>query len=550
MLQTVFAKTLLDRWRGFAIGAVSLGALLLMAMSVYRNLDMNIYAQMPEAFLSLVGIPPGADVAALAYNAMYNSYGLLVMGGIAIAAGSAAVAGEERRGTIGILLGNPVSRTRVLTDKALALLALMTAGVVVLWLSGIVAPVLLDVSVTGMHIGAFTVHLGLASLLYGALALALGAWTGRPGLASGASAGLMVASFFAVGLLPLIEGWEDAARFFPSYYLAGADPLLNGIHWGHVALLAGSCAVLFAVALVGLRRRDLRLRSVGRSLLDTLRESPMTAKVAERLAGSARVSGIAAKTASEHQGLLFVVSMAMFWVMGVMIGPIYNAVGDYTAEFADVFPEAMIALFGGGDIGTPEGYYQLETFGMMTPIALMVVTIAVGAKALAGEEDDRTMGLLLANPVPRARVLAEKTAVMVGYAVAVGVVTFAGVSAGAWLGGLGMDYANIAAACALATLIGLLFGSLALLIGAATGRVRLAIGVSAGAGVAAHVLNAMAELDGAAWGRWLPFHYYLGSDPLHTGMAWGDAAVLAAGTAVLVGLAFPAFARRDLRQAG
>jgi len=33
-------------------------------------------------------------------------------------------------------------------------------------------------------------------------------------------------------------------------------------------------------------------------------------------------------------------------------------------------------------------------------------------------------------------------------------------------------------------------------------------------------------------------------------MAWGDAAILAGGTVLLLALAFPAFSRRDLRQSG
>jgi ABC-2 type transport system permease protein len=550
MLATVFTKAVLDRWRGVTIGVLSLGALLLMAMSIYRDIDLSIYTNLPEAFLSLAGIPPDADIAALSYNAVYSSYGALVLGGIAIAMGSASIAGEERTGTIGILLGNPRSRTRVLVAKAMALVLLMVLSGVVLWLAGIVSPQILDVSVEGMHIGAFVVHLGVTSLFYGMLAVALGAWTGRTGIASGVSAGVMVASFVAVGILPLVEGWEDAARLFPSYYLASSDPLLNGVDWGHVALLGAASVALFALAVVGVNRRDLRSRSVGTSLVDTLRASPVTARVAERLAGSARVSGIAAKTASEHQGLLLIVSMLMFWVMGVLIGPIFNAIEGYAADFGDVFPDEMLALFGGGDISSPEGYYQIETFGMVTPIALMVVTIAVAAKALAGEEATRTIGMLLANPVSRSRVLAEKAATMVVFGVVVGLATFAGVAAGSWIGGLGMSYGNIAATCVLATLVGLLFGALALLLGAATGLLRLAIFVPVGAALVAHVGNAMAELNGADWGRWLPFHYYLGSDPLNNGMAWGDAAILAAVTVLLVALAFPAYARRDLRQTG
>ena len=548
MLATVFTKVILDRWRGMAIGAASLAALLLFAMAVYRQIDLSIYTDLPEAFLTLVGIPEDADVASLAYNAIYNSYGSLAMGGLVIAMGAAAIAGEERKGTMAMLLGNPVSRTHVLVSKAAAMLLLVALGGLVLWAAGVAAPELLEVSVTGIHIGAFTVHLVGSTLFYGLLALAIGSWTGRSGTAAGATAGVMVLSFFAVGIFPLVEGWEDLAKAFPWYYYSGSEPLLNGIHWGHLAALAAGSIVLFLIALLGVNRRDLRGPSTGVTLMDRLRTSPLTAGIANRLAGSARVSRIWVKTASEYQGLLFVVAALMFGVMGVLIGPIYNAIGEAVISLGEGFPEAMLALFGGGDLSTPEGYYQLESFGLMAPVAVMVVTITIGARALAGEEENRTMSLLLANPIPRSRVVVEKTLTMVLYALAVGFATFAGVTVGSWIGGLGMDVGNIAATSVLAVLIGLVFGALAMLLSAATGVVRFAIFVPVGAALIFHVMNAIGELNDAAWADWSPFHYYLGSDPLTNGMPWGHGALLAALVVLLLALAVPAFQRRDLRQ--
>jgi ABC-2 type transport system permease protein len=548
MLATVFTKAILDRWRGMAIGAASLAALLLFAMAVYRQIDLSIYTDLPEAFLTLVGIPEDADVASLAYNAIYNSYGSLAMGGLVIAMGAAAIAGEERKGTMAMLLGNPVSRTHVLVSKAAAMLLLVALGGLVLWAAGVAAPKLLEVSVTGIHIGAFTVHLVGSTLFYGLLALAIGSWTGRSGMAAGTTAGVMVLSFFAVGIFPLVEGWEDLAKAFPWYYYSGSEPLLNGIHWGHLAALAAGSIVLFLIALLGVNRRDLRGPSTGVTLMDRLRTSPLTAGIANRLAGSARVSRIWVKTASEYQGLLFVVAALMFGVMGVLIGPIYNAIGEAVISLGEGFPEAMLALFGGGDLSTPEGYYQLESFGLMAPVAVMVVTITIGARALAGEEENRTMSLLLANPIPRSRVVVEKTLTMVLYALTVGFATFAGVTVGSWIGGLGMDVGNIAATSVLAVLIGLVFGALAMLLSAATGVVRFAIFVPVGAALIFHVMNAIGELNDAAWADWSPFHYYLGSDPLTNGMPWGHGALLAALVVLLLALAVPAFQRRDLRQ--
>ena len=173
-------------------------------------------------------------------------------------------------------------------------------------------------------------------------------------------------------------------------------------------------------------------------------------------------------------------------------------------------------MFGGGDISTPEGFYQIETFGLMAPIAFMVVTVTIGARALAGEEANRTMGLLLANPIKRSTVVLEKTVAMIVQAAIVAVALFAGVVGGSMLGGLGMSLVNIAAATLLGALLGLVFGALALAISAATGRTRVAIYGTIGAALGLYVANGFLPFSDGFEGlaKWSPFHYYLSSDPL------------------------------------
>ena len=146
----------------------------------------------------------------------------------------------------------------------------------------------------------------------------------------------------------------------------------------------------------------------------------------------------------------------------------------------------------------------------------------------------------------------EKAAAMVLFGIAVGVATFAGVALGSVLGGLGMSIGNIAATSALQVLVGLVFGALALALGAGLGRTSVAVFGAAGAALAFHLLTSLTAInDGLKGIAWLsPFHYYLGSDPLNTGMDWGNAAVLLALSLLLFGLSLVLFQRRDLRQRG
>ena len=549
MLANIFTKAIRDHWRGVTIGTVSLVLMLLFAMSIYRDIDLSFYTELPEFFRTLLSIPAEADVGSLAISELSGSYGAWVLVGLAIAAGAGFFAGEESKGTIGLLLGNPKSRTNMLVSKAASMVLLFGLAIAFLWGSTYLIAGALDVSITGMEVGALSLHMFLNALFFGFLAMAIGAWTGNKGTAAGATVGLMFVSIFAVGLLPLVEGLEGFAKFFPWYYYNGSDPLINGINWGHIGVLFTGIALFAGTAVIGVNRRDLRSQNIGVTLLDRLRSNPMTQKVVNRLAGSARVSRIWIKTLSEHQMLLIITGYVMFLVMGLLIGPLFNLMPEGIMDIFNDFPDELMAAFGGGDLNTPEGWYQIETFGLMAPIALMLVAIAVGARALAGEEARRTMGLLLANPIKRSKIVIEKAWAMVAGAVMIGFATFAGVTAGSLLGGLGMDIGNIAATSLLATLLGLVFGALALALSAATGRGSVAIFGSIGVAFVSYVASSFLPLSEslAGFAKWSPFYYYLSSDPLVTGMNWGNGAILAGLTLGLVALSVVLFQRRDMR---
>ena len=236
------------------------------------------------------------------------------------------------------------------------------------------------------------------------------------------------------------------------------------------------------------------------------------------------MSRIWVKTVSEHQGLVIVVSYLMFLIMGVLIGPLYGLMDQALQKFAGQLPKSLLAMVGNGDMRTPEGFFQVETFSMTAPIALIVLTVVMAARALAGEEGRRTMGLLLANPVPRSKVVIEKALAMVVNVALVGFATFAGVVVGSWLGRLGMDIGNIAATSALATLLGLTFGGLALALSGGTGRTTIAVYVTSGVALSGRneFSRYAASATLAGWVKWSPFYYYLRGDPLNRGMDWGS----------------------------
>lgn len=550
MLANVLTKTIKDRTLGILIGGLSTGLMLIFAMAVYRDIDVSFYYEiLPAALLEMMGIPEGADAGSMAFGAMYNLIGAFVLAGLAISMGASAIAGEEKDGTIGLLLGNPLSRQSVVVSKSAAVVVIAGVGTVILWAFAYISPALMGIDMAGTHIEATMLALFLNALVYGFLALAIGAWTGSRNLASGATIAVMVAGYLGTTLLPLIEDLADLAKIFPWYYFAGGQPALDGVNWVHTSVLAGLTLLFLAIAYVGVARRDLRQQSVGRTIFDQLRENPRTKRMMDRIAGSARVSRISIKAGSDHQGLMVIASVAMFF-MALMMGPIYSVIPEDFIRFVADFPDALIAMIGGADMSTLAGYLQAEIFSITAPIAVIIVTVIMGSRAIAGEEESHTMGLLMGNPITFKRLVAEKALAMVAVTAFVGLATFLGTWLGVMLGGLeGLPVGNIAAASVLVTLLGLLFGGIALALGAATGRSRLASSVTAGVAVLSYFVFSFFPLSESfePWANLSPFTLYLGGEPLTNGMAWGDAAILAGIFLALVAISPRLVARRDLR---
>lgn len=232
---------------------------------------------------------------------------------------------------------------------------------------------------------------------------------------------------------------------------------------------------------------------------------------------------------------------------------LYPVVRDTPAiiDLLESYPEALLKAMGISDLSSytqPSGYLGTQLFAAYVPILFLIFAIGMGANAIAGEEDRRTLDVLLANPVSRTRVLLEKAvalSIMVGV---LGVVVFVVVwSGGLWFSGW-VGSLHLAAAVFSAFLLGLAFGFLALAAGAATGRKGLAIAVVTAVAAATFILQGVAPL--ASELNWLeklsPFYYYRGNQPLRYGLSWSHAAVLAGLAALFLSMAVWSFGRRDV----
>jgi ABC-2 type transport system permease protein len=254
---------------------------------------------------------------------------------------------------------------------------------------------------------------------------------------------------------------------------------------------------------------------------------------------------------------------ALYWSIGLAayaayVLLIFGGDADARAQMADLLatkmPGFLGAMFGIPDdaafLMTNEGFYSFTYF---TYVSLMVAVWAVlaGLSITANDEDSGVMNMLLALPVPRWRVVAERIGAQLVLLVLILFGGFAGtVAVMQALPAMQIDLGRVAAGnVGLWLLIGAIVCVTALL--SVLFRRRSTAGAVAGVFVAASfLLNTLAgstQSDvGLAMQQASLFYHFDSADILQNGLSFGAVGVLAAVSVGVVWLTAQRFGRRDI----
>ena len=171
--------------------------------------------------------------------------------------GTSLLAGEERRGSLEVLLSHPVRRTTMLLQKFAAIVTGTAALAVVVFIGTLVGIVIVDMDISLLNVIQAYIGLALLGVTFGALALFVGAWTGKPSTTVGAGGAVGIIGYVANTFGPIVDGLEWSQYLSPIYYFIGGDPMANGLNIAHVGVLVGASAVLVGAAAYLFERRDL-----------------------------------------------------------------------------------------------------------------------------------------------------------------------------------------------------------------------------------------------------------------------------------------------------
>ena len=159
MLSSLFLKTLRDQRRSMAWWSLGAGILVGVMVGFYPTIEgieglQELVDQYPDSLMAMFG---ASDLAGFSTPAGYLNAELfgfmlpMLIAVFAVGRGSGAVAGEERAGTMELLLSQPVSRSRLVLEKFGAMTVSVLELSTFIWVVLVVGAKLV-----GMDIGVYT----------------------------------------------------------------------------------------------------------------------------------------------------------------------------------------------------------------------------------------------------------------------------------------------------------------------------------------------------------------------------------------------------------
>ncbi|MGE5287266.1 MAG: ABC transporter permease [Micromonosporaceae bacterium] len=264
MLLSLARKTLRDHRRSVLGWGLGMAALTLLQLAVYPSVHSqgakmrDLLNSYPSAFKAMFNMQ--SDFTTGPGYLAVETFSLLVplmLVGLGIALGTGAIASEEERGTLDLLLANPVSRVRVLTAKAFGSLAALIAVAVFFFLVVLAAVAALDMGVGTGRLAFATFAALVLGCVCGAVTLLAGAATGRRGVAIGVGAGFAVVSYFLDSLAEItkvIKPWRVVSVF---HQASPAGALRGDLGITGLAVTVAVAVAACVAAMYLFNRRDL-----------------------------------------------------------------------------------------------------------------------------------------------------------------------------------------------------------------------------------------------------------------------------------------------------
>lgn len=240
--------------------AMGVAAYLLVVLAVYPSFKhdtaLTAMIEANPSVAAAIGITGSITSPAgwLSAN-LYANFGPLLALMLTIGYGSAAIAGQDSDGLLGLTITLPATRTRIMVQKAGALLLVALVVPAASFAVCLTGP-WFQLSPDWGPLTAASLALALLAFDVGAVALLVGALTGSRGAALGIATGFAAVAYLVSSLAPTIPAIHALRWVSPFFWAVGDDQVAHGVTPPEWAALLCVGLLVSVAAVAAFRRLD------------------------------------------------------------------------------------------------------------------------------------------------------------------------------------------------------------------------------------------------------------------------------------------------------
>ena len=238
---TLIKHELKQGWKSLAIWTLAIGFFVVICVLMYPEMEGEM-EEVSEMFSSMGAFTAAFGMDRLNFGTLIGFYAvecanILGIGGAFYAAilGVTALAKEEKERTAEFLLSHPISRTKIITDKWIAILIQIVVLNLLVFLMSIASIAFINEKIMWQEIGYLHLAYFLVQIVLAGICFGISAFIRGSGL--GVGIGLATVMYFINIVANITESAKDLKYITPFGFAEGADIIANvDLNWKMVAI--------------------------------------------------------------------------------------------------------------------------------------------------------------------------------------------------------------------------------------------------------------------------------------------------------------------------
>ena len=237
MNKQLFFQTWRAHWKSFISWALVMVTMNSIELSVYPTMSKSgasmksFLDSFPEGFKKMFRMEDYFSGPGFLNTELFSLIIPMVMIGVGLAWGAGATADDEERGTADLLFALPISRSRILWSRLIAMISALALLAFINFVNLMIGASFVDMTLSASKLAAGSLGCFLIGMLFASFGALFGAASGKRSASLGIGSGIAILFYVFYTLTAIVEKFNFIKPINPFQWLIDGNQLIDGFNF-------------------------------------------------------------------------------------------------------------------------------------------------------------------------------------------------------------------------------------------------------------------------------------------------------------------------------